>query len=77
MENILTGRMASFEAVKNLNLEMARAWGIKEVLRSFWLCDTVGKARKYFTQWYDWAIRSHLELFKKVARMCKARLPNL
>jgi transposase len=77
MENIPAGRVQSFEAIKNLNLETARAWGIKEVFRSFWLCETVGKARKYFTQWYAWAIRSRLEPVKKVARMCQARLRNL
>ena len=77
MENLPAGRAQSFEAIKFLNLETSRAWGIKEVFRSFWLCDTVDQARTYFTRWYDWAIRSRLEPVKKVARMCKAHLPNL
>ena len=58
-------------------VETSRAWAIKEVFRSFWLCDTVKKAERYFGQWYGWAIRSRLEPVKKVARMCKRHLDNI
>ena len=67
----------AFDQLKALNLQTARAWGIKEVFRSFWLCPTKRKAEQYFKDWYSWAIRSRLAPVKKVARMCKAHLTNL
>ena len=77
MENVPAKHAQRFDAIKELNLETSRAWAIKEVFRSFWLCDTVKKAGRYFGQWYSWAIRSRLEPVKKVARMCKRHLTNI
>jgi transposase len=77
MENVPAQHAQRFEAVKELNLETARAWAIKEVFRSFWLCDKVKKAERYFGKWYGWAIRSRLGPVKKVARMCKTHLANI
>ena len=77
MENVPAKHAQRFDEIKELNLETSRAWAIKEVFRSFWLCDTVKKAEHYFGQWYGWAIRSRLEPVKKVARMCKRHLGNI
>lgn len=77
IENVPTKHAMRFEEVRALNLQTARAWGIKEVFRSFWLCDNVKQAEKYFDKWYGWAIRSRLGPVKKVARMCKAHLANI
>ena len=77
MENVPAKYAQRFHEVKELNLQTSRAWAIKEVFRSFWLCDTVKKAERYFAQWYGWAIRSRLGPVKKVARMCKSRLGNV
>ena len=76
-ENVPARHYSRFEQVRTLNLQTARAWVIKEVFRSFWLCDNVRQAEKYFDKWYGWAIRSRLEPVKKVARMCKTHLPNI
>ena len=77
MENVPAKHAQRFDEIKELNLETSRAWAIKEVFRSFWLCATVKKAGRYFGQWYSWAIRSRLEPVKKVARMCKRHLSNI
>ena len=77
LENLPVQHAPRFDQIRNLNLQTARAWGIKEVFRSFWLCESVQAAGKYFDQWYDWAIRSRLKPVKKVARMCKAHLGNI
>jgi transposase len=77
MENVPTKHAQRFEEVKALNLQTSRAWGIKEVFRSFWLCPGVRSAQRYFDKWYGWAIRSRLHPIKKVARMCKAHLGNI
>ncbi len=77
MENVPAKHAQRFEEIKGLNLKTSRAWAIKEVFRSFWLCETVKKAERYFDKWYNWAIRSRLNPVKKVARMCKHRLGNI
>ena len=77
IENVPSKYAQRFDEVKELNLQTSRAWAIKEVFRSFWLCDTVKQAERYFGQWYGWAIRSRLEPVKKVARMCKSHLGNV
>ncbi len=76
-ENVPAQHGPRFELIRALNLQTARAWGLKEVFRSFWLCADVKHARRYFSQWYGWAMRSRLEPVKKVARMCKRHLANL
>jgi transposase len=77
MENVPAKHAQRFEEVKTLNLETSRAWAIKEVFRSFWLCADVQQAERYFGKWYSWAIRSRLKPVKKVARMCKTHLGNI
>ena len=77
MENVPARDAQRFAAVKELNMQTSRAWAITEVFRSFWLCDTVKAAERYFGKWYSWAIRSRLEPVKKVARMCQGHLDNI
>jgi len=77
IENVPAQHAQRFDEIKQLNLQTSRAWAIKEVFRSFWLCDKVKQAEGYFGKWYGWAIRSRLEPVKKVARLCKSRLANL
>ena len=76
-ENVPAKNALHFEQVRDLSLQTSRAWGIKEVFRSFWLCDGVKQAERYFDKWYAWAIRSRLGPIKRVARMCKSHLANI
>lgn len=77
LENVPAKQAQRFEEVWNVNLKTSRAWILKEVFRSFWLCDTVQKAQRYFDKWYSRAIRSRLGPVKKVARTCKSHLDNI
>ena len=77
MENVPAAAAARFDQVKEINLQTSRAWAIKEVFRSFWLCTDAVEARRHFDQWYGWAIRSRLAPVKKVARMFKRHLANI
>ena len=77
LENVPAKHAQRFEAVKALNFQTSRAWALKEVFRSFWLCDTRKQAAGYFAKWYGWAIRSRLNPVKKVARMCQRHLGNI
>jgi transposase len=76
-ENVPDKHVRRFDEVKELNLQTSRAWALKEVFRSFWLCATRKQAEGYFAKWYQWAIRSRLDPVKKVARMCQRHLGNL
>jgi transposase len=66
-----------FAALRNSTLQSARAWAMKERLRRLWDDTSVGAACPFFRGWYGWAMRSRLELMKKVARMLKAHLENI
>lgn len=66
-----------FQALRHSNLRTARAWALKETFMEFWGYRYAKAAQGFFGRWYDWAIRSRLAPVKKVARMLKARLPNL
>jgi transposase len=77
MENVPATAKARFDQVKEINLQTSRAWAIKEVFRSFWLCADVQTAGDHFAQWYGWAIRSRLQPVKRVARMFKRHLANI
>lgn len=65
-----------FDEIKQRNLEPARAWAIKEVVRRFWRCAPGKQAGRYFGHWYRWAIRSRLEPVQQVARRCQRPLSN-
>lgn len=77
MENIPEERRPSFDALKFSQLQTARAWTLKEMLRTIWTYQSETGARQHFDRWYSWAIRSRLASVKKVARMLKKRLANV
>ena len=77
MENVPAMAAERFDQIKEINLQTSRAWAIKEVLRSFWLCADAVEARRQFDLWYGWAMRSQLKPVKKVARMCQRHLANI
>jgi transposase len=67
----------AFSVLKKSDLKVARAWAIKELFRGFWGYKYAGCAKRHFTKWYSWAIRSRLEPIKKKARMIKKHLDNI
>jgi transposase len=76
-ENVPDKRRTEFEFLRAQKLQTARGWAIKETLRGLWDYRSVAWARRFFRQWYGWAIRSRLEPVKKVARMIHRRLKNV
>lgn len=67
----------AFSVLKKSDLKVARAWAIKELFRDFWSYNHAGWAKRHFTKWYSWAIRSRLEPMKEKARMIKKHLDNI
>jgi len=62
---------STFTTLQALNLQVGRAWAIKEALGTLWTYRQGAAVRRFFRQWYGWAIRSRLEPVKAVARMLK------
>ena len=70
-------RRAAFEVLRAQDLQVCRAWAIKENLRHLWEAPDVASMRQYFAQWYGWARRSRLAPIKKAAATLKAHLANI
>jgi transposase len=64
-------------ALKDAELKTARAWAIREHFRWFWTYTYAGNAKKFFDQWYAWAIRCRLPPMERVALMLKRHLPRI
>ena len=76
-ENLSDEKWLVFDALKDMELKIARAWAIREQFCWFWEYRYAGNSRKFFGQWYQWAIRCRLEPVKKVPRMLKRHLKHL
>ena len=61
----------SFATLQALNLKVGRAWAIKEALRTLWTYRQGAAVKRFFSQWYGWAVRSRLDPVKKAAGMLK------
>ena len=60
-----------------MDLQVSRAWAIKETLRQLWTYRRKGWARRFFQRWYFRATHSRLPAFIAVARTLKRRLDNV
>jgi len=52
-------------------LQVGRAWSIKESFRHFWFYKYDGAAERFFSQWYFWATHSKLKPIIKSAKTLK------
>ena len=44
-----------FEELRRVDLQVSRAWALKENLRKLWTYRRQGWARRFFRRWYFWA----------------------
>jgi transposase len=75
--NFSAEQAASFAALRDSGLKVARAWAAKELFTQLWTYRYEGAARRFFRQWFGWVSRSRLTPLIKVARMLKAHLENI
>jgi transposase len=64
-------------ALRNSQIKTARAWRLKESLRSMYQCKSYAQAMMFFKQWYRDAMRSKLEPVKKVAVSLKENITGV
>jgi len=76
-ENVPEYRKGEFERLRNKDLQVCRAWAIKENLRHLWDYRYEGSMRKYFAKWYWWATHSRLAPVIRAARTLKDHLANI
>lgn len=66
-ENIPEHKKADFEILKNMQLKVATAWAVKEMLRELWNSINLKSAIYYFLQWFQWARDTGLKALKRAA----------
>lgn len=76
-EHLPLAHRAPFTALRAMNLKVARAWAIKEALRTLWTYRQHAAVARFFRQWYGWARRSRLEPIKRVAATLQRHLPGV
>lgn len=76
-QNLKGAKRRALEALKQEDLQTARAWALKENFRHFWGYVYASSANEFFTDWYAWAVRSQLPPMKEKAQMLKRHLPRL
>ena len=76
-ESIPEHLLPRFEELRRMDLQVSRAWAIKETLRQLWTYRREGWARRFFQRWYFWATHSRLPAVIAVARTLKRRLDNV
>jgi transposase len=76
-DNIPDHLLPRFDELRHMDLQVSRAWAIKESLRQLWTYRREGWARRFFKRWYFWATHSRLEPVISVARTLKRRLDNI
>lgn len=77
-ENMSSARWNGvFRSLREMSLKTARAWGIKELAMTLWSYSTRGWAKRAWSKWYSWAIRSRLAPIKRAARTIKEHIAGI
>lgn len=67
----------AFQALLRQDLQVARAWTLKERFQHFWEYTYPGAAEHFFQRWYWRATHSRLRAMAAVAKILRRHLPNL
>jgi transposase len=70
-ENITDNQNKLFKILMLMNLNVGKAWSIKESFDNFWDYKSETWANKFFKRWFFWATHSRLEPIIKVAYTIK------
>jgi len=76
-DNIPEHLLATFRQLRQMDLQVSRAWAIKETLRQLWHYRREGWARRFFKEWYFWATHSRLDPMIAAARTVHRHLENI
>ena len=76
-EHMTEAQRTAFQALQWEDLQVGRAWVLKERFRTFWEYRYLGAARTFFTRWFWRATHSRLKPMAAVAKLIQRHLPNL
>ena len=76
-ENVPEHSVAQFEKLRRGKLKVARAWALKEHIRSMWDYQYGACMRKFFDHWYRWAAHCRLAPMKRAAMTLKRHIDNI
>lgn len=77
MEHLSDEAFEQLQGLANAELEVSKAWHLKELFRHFWTRRDGSFARAFFENWYKQALQTGLSEVNKVARMLKNHLENI
>jgi len=75
--NMSHSQRIEFAKLRKGHERLGRAWAIKETFAQLWGYAYVGAARRFFANWYGWAIRSRFRHMKDVARLIARHIENI
>lgn len=76
-ENVPEHRQREFAALRREELQVGRAWAIKEALRRLWHYTYPASGWKFWKQWYFWATHSRLEPIRRAAETLRRHIANI
>jgi transposase len=76
-ENMSETQIDKFSRIKNLDLKTSKAWRIKETFKAFFDCDTINKAKSFFSQWYLDVKNEKIPHMIEVAEMLRNHIEGL
>jgi len=76
-ENHTDDEKVRFKALMRDELQVGKAWTLKEAFRHFWEYDYAGAARTFFNRWYFRATHSRMKPIIEVAKMMKRHIDGL
>ena len=77
LENVPRKWTSRFRELRKVVTKTARAWKVKELLRSFWACADEAEAQSFFNDWCREAMATRLEPVKAVVRLFKKHWANI
>lgn len=77
MERVPGKWQERFDTLRVEKLKTSKAWGIKELFRDLYGCQSKDEARHFFDGWYEWASRCALRPIVRVAKMFKRHLERI
>jgi transposase len=76
-KDMTDAQRATFRALQRSDLQVARAWVLKERFRHFWEYTYLGAAQRFFARWFWRATHSRLKPMAEAAKLIRRHLPNV
>ena len=76
-ENVPERRRDEFAALRRQELQVGRAWALKETLRHLWHYVYPASGWKFWKRWYYWATHSRLPPMRQAAKTIRRHIANI